>query len=254
MKNTLNKSHLWVTQSLILIKVNFKFTLLLGSAYVFTYLLIPTIPGLSLISPFLIIVWPISTMIFINYFRLAQNNKEFELKDLLKIDKQNLRSLTYLGLICLFYSLFISLILSSDLKDILALANESEMKDNISNNAIGIIIKFIILAIPILMATWFSPILISYHNFSLIKAIKSSFAGVLVSIIPISIAWIILLGGFISLVFVMIMIFTMFGASENIFMSYVLIFSCMIVLATYIASLFSFQFITYKDIFKSIIK
>ena len=254
MKNILNKSHLWVTQSLILIKVNFKLTLLLGSAYIFTYLLIPTIPGLSLISPFLIIVWPISTMIFINYFRLAQNNKEFEFKDLLKIKKQNLRSLTYLGLICLFYSLFISLILSPDLKNILALANESEMKGNIHNNAVGIITKFIILALPILMATWFSPILISYHNFGLIKAIKSSFAGVLVSIVPILIAWIILLGGFISLVFVMIMIFTMLGASENIFMSYVLIFSCMIVLAAYIASLFSFQYITYKDIFKSIIK
>lgn len=254
MKNILNKSHLWVTQSLILIKVNFKLTLLLGSAYIFAYLLIPTIPGLSLISPFLIIVWPISTMIFINYFRLAQNNKEFEFKDLLKIKKQNLRSLTYLGLICLFYSLFISLILSPDLKDIIALANESEMKDNIYNNAVGIITKFVILALPILMATWFSPILISYHNFGLIKAIKSSFAGVLVSIVPILIAWIILLGGFISLVFVMIMIFTMLGASENIFLSYVLIFSCMIVLAVYIASLFSFQFITYKDIFKSIIK
>lgn len=254
MKNILNKSHLWVTQSLILIKVNFKLTLLLGSAYIFAYLLIPTIPGLSLISPFLIIVWPISTMIFINYFRLAQNNKEFEFKDLLKIKKQNLRSLTYLGLICLFYSLFISLILSPDLKDIIALANESEMKGNIYNNAVGIITKFVILALPILMATWFSPILISYHNFGLIKAIKSSFAGVLVSIVPILIAWIILLGGFISLVFVMIMIFTMLGASENIFMSYVLIFSCMIVLAAYIASLFSFQFITYKDIFKSIIK
>ncbi len=133
-------------------------------------------------------------MIFINYFRLAQNNKEFEFKDLLKIKKQNLRSLTYLGLICLFYSLFISLILSPDLKDIIALANESEMKGNIYNNAVGIITKFVILALPILMATWFSPILISYHNFGLIKAIKSSFAGVLVSIVPILIAWIILLG------------------------------------------------------------
>ena len=179
-----------------------------------------------------------------------KNNRD----DLLKIEKQNLRSLTYLGLICLFYSLFISLILSPDLKDILALANESEMKGNIYNNSVSLITKFIILAIPILMATWFSPILISYHNFGLIKAIKSSFAGVLVSIVPILIAWIILLGGFISLVFVMIMIFTMLGASENIFMYYVLIFSCMIVLAAYIASLFSFQFITYKDIFKSIIK
>jgi hypothetical protein len=104
------------------------------------------------------------------------------------------------------------------------------------------------------MATWFSPILITYHNFGLVKAIKSSFAGVLLSIIPILLAWIILLGGFISLLFVIIMIFSILGASENILMSYVLIFSCMIALAAYIASLFSFQFITYKDIFKSIIK
>tara|TARA_B100001142_G_scaffold329773_1_gene394292 strand:- start:231 stop:995 length:765 start_codon:yes stop_codon:yes gene_type:complete len=254
LKNILNKSHLWVTQSLILTKLNFKLTLLLGSVYIFAYLLIPTIPGLSLISPFLIIVWPISTMIFINYFKLIQNSKQPGLKDLLKIDKQNIRALTYLGLICLFYSLLISLILSPDLKNILAVANDSDVKENISNYGVGIIIKFIILAIPILMATWFSPILITYHNFGLVKAIKSSFAGVLLSIIPILLAWIILLGGFISLLFVIILIFSILGANENILMSYVLIFSCMIALAAYIASLFSFQFITYKDIFKSIIK
>ena len=228
--------------------------MLLGSVYIFAYLLIPTIPGLSLISPFLIIVWPISTMIFINYFKLIQNSKQPGLKDLLKIDKQNIRALTYLGLICLFYSLLISLILSPDLKNILAVANDSDVKENISNYGVGIIVKFIILAIPILMATWFSPILITYHNFGLVKAIKSSFAGVLLSIIPILLAWIILLGGFISLLFVIILIFSILGANENILMSYVLIFSCMIALAAYIASLFSFQFITYKDIFKSIIK
>ena len=216
MKIILNKSHLWVTQSLILTKLNFKLTLLLGSVYIFAYLLIPTISGLSLISPFLIIVWPISTMIFINYFKLIQNSKQPGLKDLLKIDKQNIRALTYLGLICLFYSLLISLILSPDLKNILAVANDSDVKENISNYGVGIIIKFIILAIPILMATWFSPILITYHNFGLVKAIKSSFAGVLLSIIPILLAWIILLGGFISLLFVIIMIFSILGASENI--------------------------------------
>jgi hypothetical protein len=104
------------------------------------------------------------------------------------------------------------------------------------------------------MATWFSPILISYHNFDLVKAIKSSFAGVLLSIIPITLAWLILLGGFISLIFLMIMIFTVLGAGTNILLSYVLIFFCMVTLAAYIATLFSFQFVTYNDIYKSIIK
>ncbi len=254
MKRTLNKAHHWVTQSILLSKLNFKVTMLLGSAYIFAYLLVPSIPGLSFISPFLIIAWPISTMIFINFFRLSQDKKETNFKALLKINKENMRLLIYLGVICLFYSLLISLVLSPDIKNILAAASEPEISEDISNNLVSILVKFMVLAIPILMATWFSPILIAYHNFGLIKAIKSSFAGVLLSIMPITLSWLILLGGFISVIFLMIMVFTILGSSENILMSYVLIFLCMLVLAAYISTLFSFQYITYKDVYKSITK
>ena len=196
-------------ESILLTKLNFKVTLLLGSFYIFAYLLVPSMPGLSFISPFLIIAWPISTMIFINFFRLSQNKKETDFKALLKINKENIRVLIYLGVICLFYSLLISLILSPDINIILAAASEAEMSEDISSNLVSIFIKFMVLAIPILMATWFSPILIAYHNFGLMKAIKSSFAGVLLSIIPITLSWLILLGGFISLIFLMIMAFRM---------------------------------------------
>jgi hypothetical protein len=144
--------------------------------------------------------------------------------------------------------------LSPDINIILAAASEAEISEDISNNLVSIFIKFMVLAIPILMATWFSPILITYHNFGLMKAIKSSFAGVLLSIIPITLSWLILLGGFISLIFLMIMVFTILGSSVNVLMSYVLIFLCMLVLAAYISTLFSFQYTTYKDIYKSIIK
>ena len=254
MKRTLNKAHHWVTQSVLLSKLNFKVTLLLGSAYIFAYLLVPSIPGLSFISPFLIIAWPISTMIFINFFRLSQDKKEINFKALLKINKENMRLLIYLGVICLFYSLLISLVLSPDIKNILAAASEPEISEDISNNLVSILVKFMVLAIPILMATWFSPILIAYHNFGLIKAIKSSFAGVLLSIMPITLSWLILLGGFILVIFLMIVVFTILGSSENVLMSYVLIFLCMLVLAAYISTLFSFQYITYKDVYKSITK
>ena len=254
MKRTLNKAHHWVTQSVLLSKLNFKVTLLLGSAYIFAYLLVPSIPGLSFISPFLIIAWPISTMIFINFFRLSQDKKETNFKALLKINKENMRLLIYLGVICLFYSLLISLVLSPDIKNFVAAVSEPEISEDISNNLVSILVKFMVLAIPILMATWFSPILIAYHNFGLIKAIKSSFAGVLLSIMPITLSWLILLGGFISVIFLMIVVFTILGSSENVLMSYVLIFLCMLVLAAYISTLFSFQYITYKDVYKSITK
>jgi len=254
LKRTLNKAHHWVTQSVLLSKLNFKVTLLLGSAYIFAYLLVPSIPGLSFISPFLIIAWPISTMIFINFFRLSQDKKEINFKALLKINKENMRLLIYLGVICLFYSLLISLVLSPDIKNFVAAVSEPEISEDISNNLVSILVKFMVLAVPILMATWFSPILIAYHNFGLIKAIKSSFAGVLLSIMPITLSWLILLGGFISVIFLMIVVFTILGSSENVLMSYVLIFLCMLVLAAYISTLFSFQYITYKDVYKSITK
>ena len=254
MKRTLNKAHHWVTQSVLLSKLNFKVTLLLGSAYIFAYLLVPSIPGLSFISPFLIIAWPISTMIFINFFRLSQDKKEINFKALLKINKENMRLLIYLGVICLFYSLLISLVLSLDIKNFVAAVSEPEISEDISNNLVSILVKFMVLAIPILMATWFSPILIAYHNFGLIKAIKSSFAGVLLSIMPITLSWLILLGGFILVIFLMIVVFTILGSSENVLMSYVLIFLCMLALAAYISTLFSFQYITYKDVYKSITK
>ena len=254
MKRTLNKAHHWVTQSVLLSKLNFKVTLLLGSAYIFAYLLVPSIPGLSFISPFLIIAWPISTMIFINFFRLSQDKKETNFKALLKINKENMRLLIYLGVICLFYSLLISLVLSPDIKNFVAAVSEPEISEDISNNLVSILVKFMVLAVPILMATWFSPILIAYHNFGLIKAIKSSFAGVLLSIMPITLSWLILLGGFILVIFLMIVVFTILGSSENVLMSYVLIFLCMLALAAYISTLFSFQYITYKDVYKSITK
>ena len=92
MKKTLNKAHRWVTESVLLNKLNFKVALLLGSIYIFAYLLVPSIPGLSFISPFLIIAWPISTMIFINFYRLSQNKKETDFKTLLKINKENIKT------------------------------------------------------------------------------------------------------------------------------------------------------------------
>ena len=95
MKKTVNKAHRWVTESVLLTKLNFKVALLLGSVYIFAYLLVPSIPGLSFISPFLIIAWPISTMIFINFFRLSQNKKETNFKALLKINKENIRKYVF---------------------------------------------------------------------------------------------------------------------------------------------------------------
>ncbi len=96
MKKTLNKAHRWVTESVLLTKLNFKVALLLGSVYIFAYLLVPSIPGLSFISPFLIIAWPISTMIFINFFRLSQNKKETDFKSFAK-DKQRKYKSSYLS-------------------------------------------------------------------------------------------------------------------------------------------------------------
>ena len=193
-----------------------------------------------------------SEIIFISFVAYNCSTSKFIVLD--HRTNFNLILVIYLGVICLFYSLLISLVLSPDIKNFVAAVSEPEISEDISNNLVSILVKFMVLAVPILMATWFSPILIAYHNFGLIKAIKSSFAGVLLSIMPITLSWLILLGGFISVIFLMIVVFTILGSSENVLMSYVLIFLCMLVLAAYISTLFSFQYITYKDVYKSITK
>jgi hypothetical protein len=103
--------------------------------------------------------------------------------------------------------------------------NNNELA-NVINNFVPMIGKLILLLLPLLMGTWFSPMLIVYNHYSLLKSIKSSVAGSLMYIIPLGLSWLI------------------FSTTAILFM-----LSCGVLIGSLV--MFAFQYISYRDIFKS---
>jgi hypothetical protein len=119
------------------------------------------------------------------------------------------------------------------------------------NNFVPMIGKLILLLLPLLMATWFSPMLIVYNNYSLFKSIKSSIAGCLMYIFPLGLSWLIF--STIAILF-MLSCGLLIGALASLFpaigpslMGAIIFFALLVITSV----MFAFQYISYRDIFKS---
>ena len=157
-----------------------------------------------------------------------------------------------IGILCLLYTTIISLVINDDIQNLVLLTQESENLDNMSKELGGIIIQVLLLAIPLFVITWFSPLLISFNDFNCFKSIKSSIAGTLLYIFPILLAWIILLGCFFSIIFIGNIIFSLINIQGSSILSFLASLFILISFSGYISALFAFQYITYKDIFRDL--
>ena len=252
MKNIFRQSNLWAFQSIQLLRGNIRFSLFLGMLYLFLYIILPSLPKLGFLMPLVVLVWPIVITIYVSFFKSLDSNKAFKFSEALKMPNESLKGLLALGVLCLFYTLLISFVLSDDLKSLVLLSKEAGEIEGLAESISHIFIKLAILSLPLYAVTWFSPLLVRYNNFNLLKAVKSSFAGILAYIIPISITWLILLGGFLSLTFIIIFVFSLINASTIPFLSFLLVMIILIIMTAYISVLFAFQYVTYRDIFKDL--
>ena len=114
-----------------------------------------------------------------------------------------------------------------------------------------VMLKMLLLSIPLLMATWFSPMLIAFNNYSLVKAMKSSIAGSLQYIIALTAAWLLLSFGILGLmlgagIFGGI-VSALVPALGQLLIPFIL-FGCML-LAT--ALMLAFQYVSYRDVFRA---
>ncbi|EEF22164.1 conserved hypothetical protein [Ricinus communis] len=62
-------------------------------------------------------------------------------------------------------------------------------------NTLSFIVKVLLLLLPLFIATWFSPMLIALNGYPLLKAIKSSIAGMLQYTVPMSVSWLVMTVG-----------------------------------------------------------
>ena len=103
--------------------------------------------------------------------------------------------------------------------------------------------------LPLFAATWFSPMIVVYRGAGVFKALKSSIAAILIYIIPLLLTWVSMIVIFAVLIYVFQNFLLLFGLSQAAYIaiSTIIIFS---LTALYIAALFIFQFLGYKQIFK----
>ncbi len=245
--SSIRQTQSWLRDIFLILKKTKNHSLVIGYTYLFIFLVLPSLPLIQFLSPIVIILWPVAVVQIINFYRSSDNKKI----SIFKLDNQIKKSIPQLlriGLITFFYALVISTFLSPQMQSIVEQANAG---DSVLDAAIflKLILKLFLFMLPLFAATWFSPMIVVYRGEGVFKALKSSIAAILIFIIPLLLTWVSMIVIFAVLIYVFQNFLLLFGLSQAAYIaiSTIIIFS---LTAVYIAALFIFQFLGYKQIFK----
>ncbi|MSQ80255.1 MAG: hypothetical protein EXR41_00895 [Candidatus Methylopumilus sp.] len=250
-KITFKDSIRWNKESFLLFKKTPNQSLMLSLIYLFIFILLPSIPMLQIFSIVSILIWPIFLLFAVNFYKIHDKNKHETFLAIYEKIKPRLPALLTLGLICLTYAAMVTMVLNSEIHHFIQLSENNNELINVINNFVPMIGKLILLLLPLLMATWFSPMLIVYNHYSLFKSIKSSVAGSLIYIFPLGLSWFIFST---AAILFMLSCGVLIGSLASFFptiapslMGAVIFFALLVVTSV----MFAFQYISYRDIFKS---
>ncbi|MCX7191437.1 MAG: BPSS1780 family membrane protein [Candidatus Methylopumilus sp.] len=250
-KITFRDSIRWNKESFKLFKKTPNQSLMLSLAYLFIFMLLPSMPMIQIFSIASILIWPIFLVFAVNFYKTHDKNKEENFLAVFEKIKPRLTTLLMLGFICLIYAAMVTMVLNSEMQGFIQLSENNNELVTVINNFLPMIGKLILLLLPLLMATWFSPMLIVYNNYSLFKSIKSSIAGCLMYIFPLGLSWLIF--STIAILF-MLSCELLIGALASLFpaigpslMGAIIFFALLVITSV----MFAFQYISYRDIFKS---
>lgn len=245
--SSIRQTQSWLKDIFLILKKTKNHSLVIGYTYLFIFLVLPSLPIIQFLSPIVIILWPVAVVQIINFYRSPENKKI----SIFKLDSQIKKSIPQLlriGLITFFYALVISTFLSPQMQSIVEQANAG---DSVLDAAVflKLIFKLFLFMLPLFAATWFSPMIVVYRGEDVFKALKSSIAAILIYIIPLLLTWVSMIVIFAVLIYVFQNFLLLFGLSQAAYIaiSTIIIFS---LTAVYIAALFIFQFLGYKQIFK----
>ena len=250
-KITFKDSIRWNKESFLLFKKTPNQSLMLSLTYLFIFMLLPSVPMVQVFSIASILIWPIFLVFAVNFYKIHDKNKNETFLAVYEKIKPRLLTLLALGLICLTYAGMVTMILNAEMQHFIQLSENNNELANVINNFVPMIGKLILLLLPLLMGTWFSPMLIVYNHYSLFKSIKSSVAGSLMYIIPLGLSWLIFSTTAILFMLscgVLIESLASFFPSIGSSLMKAVIFFALLVITSV---MFAFQYISYRDIFKS---
>ena len=245
--SSIRQTQSWLRDIFLILKKTKNQSLVIGYTYLFIFLVLPSLPLIQFLSPIVIILWPVAVVQIINFYR-SPDNKKISIFKLDSQIKKSIPQLLRIGLITFFYALVISTFLSPQMQSIVEQANAG---DSVLDAAVflKLIVKLFLFMLPLFAATWFSPMIVVYRGEGVFKALKSSIAAIIIFIIPLLLTWVSMIVIFAVLIYVFQNFLLLFGLSQAAYIaiSTIIIFS---LTAVYIAALFIFQFLGYKQIFK----
>ena len=239
----------WIQSCLILFKESIRQSLFLGMLYITIILFIPILPILKFISPITIFLYPFIVLIYIHFYRELDAKRNFGIQHIFNLLKMKFRPLLFLGGLTFIFSTLVSMIFYADIGQ---KAEEIKSITEFSEIFLPTFIKLILISIPFIMATWFSPMLIFYNQYGAMKAIKSSLAGTLMFSIPLLLGWVVLTGSFVVIILLMTLFFSSLSFLGQNSISFLSSLFLLVSFTVYISIMFIFQYVTYKDIFESL--
>lgn len=246
----------WVKEAVAIFKTNPSRWMLLGLSYVAVFMMIPSIPGLQFFTFVVILMWPVFLVFAISLYRNADTQQVQSLGDIFKTIQPKIKTLISLGAVCLLYGVLVGILLNSDIQNLLKVSQvEGAMTESqaalVMENMLPLLLKVLLLSAPLLMATWFSPMLIAFNNYGVIKAIKSSIAGSIQYMVALGAAWLLLTAGVILLMIPAGMLVALVSKVEANFgdlLASILVFGVLLFATTL---MLAFQYISYRDVFRA---
>ena len=238
----------WLFELFLILKENKNNSLLIGYFYMFIFLLIPSISFLQIISPIIVIIWPAFVVNIVMYFHARSKNKARQLFKLTPEIKVNIMKLMTLGIITFFYAMLVSFLISTDMQEIIKI-NQGENLSIEPGVALRFLLKLFLFMLPVFIATWFSPMLIALKNYSVINSLKSSIAAFLIYFFPMLLAFVFIFLIFFLSIFILQSVFDLLKGFGS-FVGALNIIGMFSLIAIFISTLFIFQYISYRDIFK----
>lgn len=246
----------WVKESLALFKTAPRKWLLLGLAYVGLFMMLPSVPGLQFFAFFSILLWPVFLAVAMALYRNADMQKQQNVSDVMRLIQPKITMLMALGGLCLLYGVVVSFILNSDIEGLLKFTqSKGQMTETqamqMMQAMLPLLLKLSLLLVPLMMATWFSPMLIAFNNYTVVKAIKSSIAGSLQYMIALGASWLLLTAGIVAAMLAVGIVVGIIGSLVPLLgqmLTSLLVFGCLLLATTL---MLAFQYVSYRDVFRA---
>lgn len=240
----------WVTGSFQLLSKKPGKWLLLALAYVMLFVVLPTLPHMpTLIALLVILFWPCFIALAIGLYREADQGRDTELADLVQQIKPRVGRLIALGGICLAYGILVGMFASGDTQVLNELISQKADSEQILTRALPLMAKLLIFLTPLLMATWFAPMLIAYQEFSVAEAIKHSLWASWRNLVALGAAWLALT---LAMVLVMLVVGIVVGLVATISQALSTILMSLMLLGGLLLTtsfMFAIQYFSYRHVY-----